>query len=294
MNLYYIIIIQVLTLNLNIACKTEKKDNSSSYTILKRHILPPELRESSGVLYYKGLVLTFNDSGGKPIIYGYNLKSDSIEQRITLNHVINQDWEDIAQDDLYIYIGDFGNNAGSRDSLIIYKIPKSSIPKTGDIEIAPEAIVFTYPNYKSESISVPWSAFDCEAMICHTDSINIFTKDWTNGTCTIYSLPKKTGKYVAHKLTTFDSKGLITGADISDNALVLIGYRNFMPFIWVFPQQKSFASLKWNMGKRTELSTLESYQTEGICIVDNNNIIISSEETRSPAQMIEMSFDLRK
>lgn len=286
MNLY---ILTILLVTLFYACDPVKNSDNKPFSITKRHMLPEKLQETSGIVKYKGLIWTFNDSGGKPEICGFNLNGDSIEQTITLNTAINNDWEDIAQDKDYIYVGDFGNNQGMRDSMVIYKLPKSSIPKKGDISVTPEIIVFTYPDYQPVKIPVSLSAFDCEAMIVKDDNVLLFTKDWTTGTSTIYSLPKLTGKYTARKLGTLNTEGLVTGADYKGNKLILIGYSSMVPFIIQYTVT-DFNKIADSQGKRLVITDLSTYQTEGICY-DDAGIVISSEKTRSPAQIIELKLN---
>jgi hypothetical protein len=284
---FYCLAISVLTI-LN-ACESPHKVDTPKYSILKRHILPDKIQETSGIIGYNGLIWTFNDSGGKPEIYGFNMSNDSIEQTIVIKNAMNNDWEDIAQDDQFIYIGDFGNNQGMRDSLVIYRISKSDIPSRGNAEVVQQTIVFSYPEYEPVTIPVSWSAFDCEAFVVVKDSLYLFTKDWTNGSTTIYRLPKHAGKFMAKKLITLDVQGLITGADYLDNTLILIGYSSFVPFILKYGVD-NFNSISEKTGVRYELNDIATYQTEGICFF-NEEIIISSEKTRSPAQIMELTLD---
>lgn len=270
------------------ACFSEPENPPAKCVIIERHILPEKLNETSGLISYNNLIWTFNDSGGKPELYGYSLANDSIHQTITIKNAVNFDWEDIAQDENYIYVGDFGNNMGTRDSLIIYKISKSSVPKIGNANINADKIIFKYPSYTPSVFPVSWSAYDCEALIAKGDSLFVFTKDWTNGTTSIYSLPKNNGQYIARKSGTFNSQGLVTGGEYFNNELILIGYKSFIPFIWYF-KNPDFNTINESEGTRIELSDLATYQTEGICF-DGNRILISSEETRSPAQIIQISL----
>ena len=57
------------------------------------------------------------------------------------NKVENSDWEEISQDDGYIYLGDFGNNTGDRTDLHILRVEKSSL-KSGKPSI--DTIWYTY------------------------------------------------------------------------------------------------------------------------------------------------------
>jgi len=290
MNINYLVFICIFFTTLSASCQPSNDSTTKQYSILERHFLPEKLVETSGLIEFNGKLWSFNDSGGKPEIYAYSLMSDSILQTISLKNAINKDWEDIAQDDNYIYIGDFGNNLGARDSLIIYKISKLSIPAKGNAEILPEIITYRYPGYTATKFPLTFSAFDCEALITFGDSLFVFTKDWTSGMSTIYSIPKNPGNYIASRLTTFNALGLVTGADVLGNKLVLIGYSNFMPFVWIFSIPQTIAALTVKNGMRIELTSLETYQTEGISIIDDYRVIISSEKTRSPAQVIKLSL----
>lgn len=277
-----------LMLSVLSSCESNEATTSDS-VVSKRHLLPDLVQETSGLIKYNNLIWTFNDSGGKPEIYGINLSNDSIEQTITLKNAINNDWEDITQDMNSIYIGDFGNNQGTRDSLVIYKIAKASIPNNGNASLIAENIIFLYAGYKPVAVPVSWSAFDCEALVQMNDSLYLFTKDWTSGSTSIYSLPKKPGRYEAKKLNTLDPQGLITGADFKDNTLILLGYSNLTPFVLKF-KTNNFLKLKDSDAERYDLKEIATYQTEGICF-DGDKIIISSEKTQSPAQILELDIN---
>lgn len=277
-----------IIISLFTTCNSRNDVAKAPYSIIKRHILPETIDETSGLISYNNLLWTFNDSGGKPEIYGFDANSDSIKQIVTLKNAINKDWEDIAQDEKCIYIGDFGNNMGNRDTLVIYRIKKSDITASQKSSVVVDKIRFTYPNYTPSKLPISFSAFDCEAFVATKDGFYLFSKDWTSGTCTIYTLPKDPGVWVANKVNKFNSSGLITGADYRNGILLLIGYQNFTPFIWRF-ETNDIKSLIEKNGKRMELKEIATYQTEGICFY-NERIFISSERTRSPAQIIEMSF----
>lgn len=291
-NFMNILLYSFISLSMLNSCDTHQDSGvsqSQDSLVIKRHILPETIQETSGIIEFQNLIWSFNDSGGKPEIYGINLSNDSIEQTITLKNAINNDWEGIAQDEKHIYIGDFGNNKGMRDSMVIYKIAKSSIPAKGNTDINAESIVFTYPDYTPVAVPVNLCAFDCEAMIEMNGNLYLFTKDWTTGTSTIYSLPKNPGKYNAKKIKTINTEGLVTGADYQNGTLILIGYRSFVPFIFKFTTN-NIKEIKDSEAKKYELTEISTYQTEGICLKDNK-VFISSEKTRSPAQILELSLN---
>ena len=86
--------------------------------------LPDTVSETSGLIFHNGKLITHNDSGGRPELYEIDTTSLEITRTVTIENIENIDWEDIAQDDTHIYIGDFGNNGGDRTDLKIYKCLK--------------------------------------------------------------------------------------------------------------------------------------------------------------------------
>src|SRR5574344_1541180 len=90
--------------------------------------LPEKLSGTSSLLFYNDKLLTMNDHKD-PYIYFLNNEGTIIDSINT--HIKFYDLEDMAQDEDYIYLGDFGNNAhGNRDDLCIYKIKKSSLKES--------------------------------------------------------------------------------------------------------------------------------------------------------------------
>src|SRR3954451_24152951 len=68
------------------------------------------VHESSGLIWWDNQLWTHTDSGGKPDLYAVDKSTGKVLKIVTITNATNVDWEDIAQDDDYIYIGDFGNN----------------------------------------------------------------------------------------------------------------------------------------------------------------------------------------
>ena len=253
-------------------------------SIERQFNLPELLHETSGLVYFRGLAWTFNDSGGEPELFAYSMTDSAIVQCITLWNGKNYDWEDITQDSTSIYAGDFGNNFGIRNNLCIYKIDKSHIPSHGNKIMKASKIHFTYPDYQPILFTLKHSAWDCEAMIWFCDSLYLFTKNWITQTSSIYQLSDKPGRYLARKIGEFDSKGLSTGADFSNGTLFLIGYHNWIPCLWKFENRHNML-IKTEEGKRYDLKALSGKQTEGIAIINANTLLISAEETSTPPQL---------
>ena len=244
-----------------------------------KYNLNDTINETSGLLWWNKLIWTHNDSGGQPQLYGLDSSTGNIAKTITIINASNVDWEDIAQDDKYIYIGDFGNNAnGNRTNLKIYCIKKSGIKKKDSLTAT--VIHFSYSDQTDFSPAGSNNTnFDCEAMIVYNDSLFLFSKDWKDGQTRLYKLPKVPGTYVAQKTGELNVDGLITGAEIiSDKrVIVLTGYSTTVtPFIYLL---YDFSNNNFFSANKRKIQINESFtQVEGICALNNNNFYISNEK----------------
>jgi len=252
----------------------------SNYNPPTRFLLPKEVEETSGLAFFNGKLWTINDSGGLPTIYGLDTLTGKVIQRVAVSNATNVDWESMAQDDEYLYVGDFGNNSGNRNNLVIYKILLTDFPLSGDGKVGAETIQFAYEDYAGPIAKRKDNNFDCEAFIADGDSLYLFSKNWENQQCRLYSLPKTPGTFVAQKLASFDTKGLVTGADINPRSgeLILTGYTNktWIPFLWVF---SDYHDHQYFSGKkhRFNMVNLPATQVEAISFTDDHHAVITSE-----------------
>jgi len=254
--------------------------NPTIYNPSFRFLLPQEVEETSGLILFNDGYWTHNDSGGQPIIYKLDTLTGEVIQRIRLSGRTNIDWEDIAQDETKIYVGDFGNNNGNRDNLAIYIIEKTDIPMEGDTEVSSQKISFVYEDYIIAPIKKRNNNFDCEAMIAVEGSIYLFSKNRGDNQSKLYKLPITEGDYTAQLLTTFNSAGLVTGADYNEisNELILIGYTNnsWNPFFWLMFDFEGLDFFSGNK-RRIDMISIPATQTEGICYTHGSKGVISSE-----------------
>ena len=88
------------------------------------------LNGTSGLILLNGKIITHNDSGILPNLYEIDSLTGLISRTIHVSNAQNVDWEDITADDNYIYIGDFGNNNGTRTDLKIYRISQNDFFNT--------------------------------------------------------------------------------------------------------------------------------------------------------------------
>ena len=92
---------------------SKNSTNIIAQTIIYKTRLPKQIDETSGLEFFKDTFLTHNDSGGKASLYAFN-EAGIILKEYSIMGAENIDWEDIAQDENYIYISDTGNNKGKR------------------------------------------------------------------------------------------------------------------------------------------------------------------------------------
>jgi len=257
--------------------------------------LPAVLIENSGMTALGDLIWFINDGGNEAALYGYNREQDTVVRTVVVKNSINSDWEDISQNENYIYIGDFGNNAsGNRTDLRILIIDQSDL--LADIDtVTPSGIIAFH--YEDQTDFTPMaentSPYDCEAFIATEDSLFLFTKDWQSLQTRIYSLSIESGTQTAKFRKQWNVSGLITAAAWSSEKqeLFLLGYTPLFPFIWLYsgfsPEDLSFVK-----GNRTDFSNFFGTQTEGILISADGSIFISSEEstTQKPAALFTARF----
>jgi hypothetical protein len=243
--------------------------------------LPASLSESSGAIYFNNKLVTHNDSGGNNELYEVDLGTRLVSRTITISNATNVDWEDIAQDNTSIYIGDIGNNvSGNRTDLKIYKISKTDYLSMDTVTA--ETISFSYSDQidfrGSSANSTEW---DAEALVSF-DATNLilFSKNWVNGTTKGYLVPKLAGTYSLTPLaTTLNSGGLITGGTFNPLTakLFLVGYTDILqPFVW---ESERFTGSDIFSGTNTQtlLSSFGFEQAEAITYVNENRYFITSE-----------------
>ncbi len=235
-----------------------------------------DIKETSGLFYYKDHLYTHNDSHDN-LLYKLDTLGNIVE-RIKLSTLINKDWEEIQFDEKYVYIADFGNNNdGNRKDLRIYKLEIDSL-FTQNQKI--DTIHFTYENQViREGISKSnRTDFDAEAFIVKNDTILIFTKEWKSKYTSCYALPNRSGNFQAKFISRLNVKGLITGASYlpQDNTVVLCGYnKKLKPFLVILNQFETKNVFSGN--KRIIKLRLPFHQVEAITHGLNYNFYITNE-----------------
>ncbi len=239
-------------------------------------VLSPGLEETSGLAMLGDELWTHNDSGDGAKLYQVDLSDGEIIRTVEVANADNEDWEDITHDDTYLYIGDIGNNDGSRTDLKVYRVLRSDLETSDEVEA--EEINYHYSDQTTFDPSYHNTNFDCEALLHFQGNLYLFTKNWIDFKTNCYVLPDTPGDHEAVLLSTFDANCLVTGATMlpSTGGLALIGYTSSGgSFTWIFD---GFTGDDFFGGQATKLIWTVLSQIEGVCDAGGDDIYISSEE----------------
>lgn len=259
--------------------------------------LDATLSETSGIIFWDNRLWTHNDNSDTKL-YALDTLYGSIVQPYPLDGIINTDWEEISQDDDYIYIGDFGNNSGNRDDLKIFRAEKNSILNNSAVF---DSVCFSYADQTDFDPASYDSDFDCEAFIVSGDTIFLFTKEWASNGTSLYSIPKTPGTYTAKRRSSWDVNGLITGAVYLEDKriIVLSGYsERLKPFIYLL---YDFDGLDFFGGNKRKIDVLLPYhQIEAITTNNGIKYFITNEyfsmdpliKTRQKIHLFDLRFFL--
>lgn len=242
--------------------------------------LEDSLQETSGLLYLNERILSIDDADA-PAIHEIDSVSGEITRSVVVNNAVNVDWEDIASDEEYLYIGDIGNNYGKRESLKIYRVAKAEYLNTENDTVTAEIISFTYKDQEDFSSPLFTTNYDAEALVSVGDSLYVFTKNWGDRRTNIYAIPKEPGIHEVEKVDTLDVQGLVTGAtyNVALDKVILSGNSLPSPFIL---ELNDFSSGVFSDEKvqRHKIQPPAGYsvQIEGITFVDGSSVYLSAEK----------------
>ncbi|MFX0557146.1 hypothetical protein ACOCEA_10115 [Maribacter sp. CXY002] len=254
--------------------------------------LPNDIWETSGLIYYNGRLITHNDSGGTPQLFELDTLSRQIARTVTVSNIENIDWEALSQDESYIYIGDFGNNVGTRTNLKVYRISKSDY-NTSDTVMA-ETIGFTYED-QTQFEDNGNSDWDAEAFFVFGDELIVLTKQWQSSGSVAYAFPKTPGNHVAEQRDVVINMGLITDAhyNTETKTLFIIGYNSFLaPFVVSYTDITK-TDIFNDTGTRTDLD-IGIAQVEGLTSDTLGNYYFTSEYFTRASPSITSSSRLFK
>ena len=262
-----------------LGCSNKEIDSVEidSVEIISKIVLPKIINETSGLEFYNNNFITHNDSGGEPSLYVFNEMGEVIET-IGLNknpdfEIENNDWEDITNDNEYLFVADTGNNFGNRDNLNIIRVSKGTdFMVDGIIEISysDQESFFPRPKHK----------YDAEAIIVIEDKIALFSKDRENLNTDLYLVDKnQNGSQILTSEVSYDVDTLITGGDFDEdrNLLALVSYNsNGNQYLLLF-ENFELNNLEKNTFKKFKIP-LEQAQIEAVKIIDEKTFWVTSED----------------
>ena len=260
-------------------CSNKEIDSAEidSAEIVSKIVLPKIINETSGLEFYNNNFITHNDSGGEPSLYVFNEMGEVIET-IGLNknpdfEIENNDWEDITNDNEYLFVADTGNNFGNRDNLNIIRVSKGTdFMVDGIIEISysDQESFFPRPKHK----------YDAEAIIVIEDKIALFSKDRENLNTDLYLVNKnQNGSQILTSEVSYDVNTLITGGDYDEdrNLLALVSYNSNGNQYLILFKNFELNNLENNTFKKFKIP-LEQAQIEAVKIIDEKTFWVTSED----------------
>ncbi|MDR6464654.1 hypothetical protein [Chryseobacterium sediminis] len=259
--------------------------------------LNDKIEETSGLDILNGKLYTFNDSGNPAELFEIDKNNGEIIRTLKTN-LINTDWEALANDGENFYIGDFGNNTGTRKDLMIYKVPYGCLDESNAIKIPGSErafdgtkILFYYPEQTEFISKNTRNDFDAEAMIYLNGKLHIFTKEWASKATSHYIVnPEISELQKAEKIETYKTGFVVTDAAYFDKKLYLVGYtRKTEVFLDIFTETEPGVFFKEKPNHYYLGTALSLAQIEGIS-VDEKGIYISGEKFKSPLGTTKPSF----
>ncbi|MEJ6505983.1 MAG: T9SS type A sorting domain-containing protein [Crocinitomicaceae bacterium] len=263
-------------------------ENTSYDLNLVTNLVSPALNENSGIVYLNESIWVINDGGNSTELFQLDTLGN-IQRQVFVQNVQNNDWEALTQNETHLFIGDFGNNSGSRLNLNIIRIPKASLLDPLIDTVSATILFFEYGDQDIFSGPSNGHNFDCEAFLAFQDSLYLFSKNWEDEMVKTYVLPLDwDGIYTAFPVESFNIDGLVTDVSIDSEAerLTLLGYKDygmgiyssFIWLLWDFSEPGFFSGNK----RRIEIgSMLAVGQTEGISLSSSSRGYVSSEQISS-------------
>ena len=227
------------------------------------------MKETSGLTFLKDKLYTLNDGGNTNEIFEIDKNSGKILSKLKTDFP-NKDWEAITSDGENFYIGDFGNNAGNRRDLAIYKT---------DFQGNYSKNSFNYSAQDDFSTRYLSHNYDAEAMIFLNEKIHVFSKEWSSKNISHYTIDLQNSENQSLvSLESFHAGFVITDAAYFEGKLYVVGYtRKAKVYMMIFEENSEGLFFSKPLKKYKLGSFLSIGQVEGIA-VNKDGIYISNED----------------
>lgn len=220
-----------------------------------------------------------NDSGDSPRVFAVN-KQGKIALTVNLVGGSALDWEDMAAQKGWVYMGDIGDNLEFRPHVQIYRFKSPTIAANS----LNQKLNLPASQWEMTSVSYPDGSHNCESLAVTPDGRMLFVTKEESGTSGFYVWDKPWKGGTNGKLTKIGTwtfgpsnkrQSLATGADFSSNGrkLVVTTYTD----VYEFPLKKAFdfSSLKFSPQKQ---ALPDQKQCEAVCYSLDGRSIYSTGE----------------
>ena len=193
---------------------TLKVDSQLSISLL--------LGEISGMSFHEDDVYALNDGGNGSYIFKLDIKTGELKEKFRFFNIKNKDWEELSIYNGNLYIGDLGNNSGTRRDLAIHRIKIDSLSESKPPVFTTWIEYLMQKEYKRAIHNHEW---DCEAMVVTKDGIYCFSKNWKDLTTRLYRVEEGKNNILS-PIDSFNAGFLVTGAyyHSQGKSLYLCGY----------------------------------------------------------------------
>jgi hypothetical protein len=232
-----------------------------------------------------GVLWTHNDSGDAPVVYAMTRKGRSLGMW-TVEGAEAFDWEDMALGPgeetglAYLYVGDIGDNIGTRTRVAIYRFPE---PRVDDVSrtVTAEKLEITYPDGPHNAEALMVDPFDGTIYILtkSSGSAVVYRTEWVDsGAATLQRVTR---------LKVPGSFGGVTGADISPagDRVVMSTYTGAVEL--VLAPGKNFDSIWHSRPRMVDVGVRAQGEAIAYSAV-GSSILATSEGIGSPIILVRL------
>lgn len=262
--------------------------SATDYALTQIAIMPDILEENSGLAFFNNTLWTHTDAAGEDKLYRIDTTTAEITKEVIIATADNIDWEELAESETHIFIGDFGNNDGNRTNLRIFRVSKSDLENESVVNA--DLIEFSYADQTDFTLNNNDNNYDCEAFFYLEGNLHLFSKNWVDFQSRHYVIPAEPGTYEAQVIDEFPANCLITGADIDEEGTIaLLGYTTAgTNILWLFFDYPNGNILGGNKRRISLGNSLNNSQTEGVVFSGKGRGFIGAEEfSVLPARLLK-------
>ena len=240
-----------------------------------------ELTEASGIAASRRIGGTFwaiNDSGD-PVVYALDAMG-AVTGHVRVTGARVEDWEAIAAaacgSGSCVYIGDIGDNDGSRKQITIYRVAEPAA--TGESSAAAEAFHATYPDGPQ----------DAESLFITSDGAMYIVTKGVKGSVALYRFPRdlrsrdlRPGASVPLQRVAKpresgkspNSDRITDAAASPDGAWILLRTNRSV----TFHRTKELMAGNWRPAHVVDLAALDEPQGEGVTLTGDGTLVVVGE-----------------